>query len=83
MKVPCLRVLKRWEMIHMTNHIYQDHLEQVQELLTREPFPLPTLEIVAAGGRLVGLDGLLAMRYEDLKLTGYQSHGKIAAAVAV
>jgi thymidylate synthase len=29
------------------------------------------------------LDGLLAMSYENLKLVGYQSHGKIAAAVAV
>ncbi len=33
--------------------------------------------------RLRGLDGLLAMRYDNLKLIGYQSHGKIAAAVAV
>ena len=64
-------------------HIYQNHLEQVQELLTREPFPLPKLEIVVEGEQLRGLDGLLAMRYENLKLRGYQSHGKIAAAVAV
>ncbi len=64
-------------------HIYQNHLEQVQELLTREPFPLPKLEIEAGSEPLRGLEGLLAMRYENLKLTGYQSHGKIAAAVAV
>jgi thymidylate synthase len=62
-------------------HIYQNHLEQVQELLTREPFPLPQLEIRDDSKR--GLEGLLAIRYEDFKLTGYQSHGKIAAAVAV
>jgi thymidylate synthase len=67
----------------MTNHIYQNHLEQVEELLSREPFPLPRLEIISEGERLRGLDSLLAMRYEDLKLTAYQSHGKIAAAVAV
>jgi len=30
-----------------------------------------------------GLDGLLTMRYENLKLMGYQSHGKIAATIAV
>lgn len=64
-------------------HIYQNHLEQVEELLKREPFLLPTLEIQDAENRLRGLDGLLAMSYENLKLTGYQSHGKIAAAVAV
>ena len=64
-------------------HIYKNHVEQVQELLSREPFPLPRLEITEDSGPLVGLDGLLAMRYENLKLHGYQSHGKISAAVAV
>jgi len=64
-------------------HIYQNHREQVQELLSREPFPLPRLEIHDGEKPLRGLEGLLAIRYEDLKLVGYQSHGKIAAAVAV
>jgi thymidylate synthase len=64
-------------------HIYQNHLEQVEELLAREPFALPKLEILDEGSRLRGLEGLLAMRYDNLKLVGYQSHGKIAAAVAV
>ena len=64
-------------------HIYQNHREQVEELLSRQPFPLPTLEILDDGKRLRGLDGLLAMRYENLRLVNYQSHGKIAAPVAV
>jgi len=64
-------------------HIYQNHLEQVKELLAREPFALPRLEITDQSRRLRGLEGLLEMRYENLKLVGYQSHGKIAAAVAV
>jgi thymidylate synthase len=64
-------------------HIYKNHVEQVEELLAREPYPLPKLEIVDEGRRLRGLEGLLGMQYEDLKLVGYQSHGKIAAAVAV
>jgi thymidylate synthase len=65
-------------------HIYQNHLEQVEELLAREPFALPRLEITEEEARrLRGLEGLLEMRYENLKLVGYQSHGKIAAAVAV
>ncbi len=63
-------------------HIYRNHVEQVEQLLAREPFPLPRLEIESAQ-QLVGLDGLLAMRYENLNLKGYQSHGKIAAVVAV
>jgi thymidylate synthase len=32
---------------------------------------------------LRGLDGLLAIRYEDLQLVGYQAHAKIPAPVAV
>ncbi len=83
MKVTCLLVLKRREMIHMTNHIYKNHVEQVEELLSREPYQLPRLEIRDEASPLRGLEGLLEMRYENLKLAGYQSHGKIAAAVAV
>jgi thymidylate synthase len=64
-------------------HIYQNHREQVEELLAREPFPLPQLEIIDDARLLLGLQGLLDMRYFNLKLVGYQSHGKIAAAVAV
>jgi len=64
-------------------HIYQNHLDQVQELLAREPLPLPRLEITDDEKRLRGLDGLMAMTYDNLKLVGYQSHGKIAAPVAV
>jgi thymidylate synthase len=64
-------------------HIYQNHLAQVEELLAREPLPLPRLEIIEVDKPLRGLDGLLAMRYENLRLVGYQAHGKIAAPVAV
>ncbi|HKP46112.1 MAG TPA: thymidylate synthase [Pyrinomonadaceae bacterium] len=64
-------------------HIYQNHLEQVRTLLERNFYPLPTLEIADPGNELKGLDGLLAMRYQHLRLDNYQSHGKIAAAVAV
>ena len=64
-------------------HIYRNHLAQVEELLSREPLPLPRLEIKDEPARLRGLEGLLATRYEDLELVGYESHGKIAAAVAI
>lgn len=63
-------------------HIYSNHLDQVNELLSREPLPLPRLEFVNAAG-LKGLNGLLDFSYENLKLVGYESHGKIAAPVAV
>jgi thymidylate synthase len=64
-------------------HIYKNHLDQVETLLSRECYPLPKLEILDPENRLKGLEGLLAMSYEHLSLVGYQSHGKIAAAVAV
>lgn len=64
-------------------HIYQNHLQQVEELLSRKPLSLPRLEIVDPGNQLKGLAGLLAMTYENLKLVGYQHYGKIAAPVAV
>lgn len=63
-------------------HIYSNHLDQVNELLSREPFPLPTLEFVDADS-FKGLEGLLSFKYENLKLVNYQSHGKIEAPVAV
>jgi thymidylate synthase len=63
-------------------HIYSNHLDQVNELLSREPLPLPKLEMVNADN-LKGLDGLLNFRYQNLNLVDYRSHAKIAAPVAV
>jgi thymidylate synthase len=76
--------LEPGEFIHTFGdlHIYLNHLDQVNELLSREPLPLPTLEFVNAD-ELRGLEGLLSFSYENLKLAGYKSHGKIAAPVAV
>lgn len=64
-------------------HIYQNHVDQVNELLSREPLPLPQLDIRDDEQRLKGLAGLLSMRYEQVSLVGYESHAKIAAPVAV
>lgn len=64
-------------------HIYQNHLEQVNQLLSREPRPLPRLEIKDEANQLRGLEGLLGVRYQHLNLIGYDSHAKIAAQVAV
>jgi len=63
-------------------HIYSNHLEQVDELLSREPMTLPELQFVDADG-LKGLNGLLNFKFENLRLENYQSWGKIAAPVAV
>jgi thymidylate synthase len=44
---------------------------------------LPELRIEDPDKKLRGLQGLLDVKYEDLNLIGYKSHGKIAAPVAV
>ena len=64
-------------------HIYNNHVDQVNELLSREPLPLPELKINDPERNLRGLEGLLSVTYEHLELIGYKSHGKIAAPVAV
>src|SRR5262245_46879082 len=64
-------------------HIYKNHLEQVNELLSRDPLPLPRLEIKDDGHNLRGLSGLLRFGFQNLNLVGYESHAKIAAPVAV
>lgn len=63
-------------------HIYSNHLDQVNELLSREPRELPTLSINRSDD-LTGVDALLSFKYEDLELKGYTPCGKIAAPVAV
>jgi thymidylate synthase len=56
-------------------HIYLNHVEGVKVQLAREPFPLP---------RLVLADKpVLAQRFEDIALEGYQHHAFIKFPVAV
>jgi len=63
-------------------HIYSNHLDQVNELLSRQPLPLPQLEFVDAD-HLIGLNGLLNFKFENLKLDNYHPLSKIVAPVAV
>ena len=58
-------------------HLYDNHLEQATLQLTREPRPLPRLEINPA------VTNLLDFRYEDFQLVNYDPHPHIAAPVAV
>jgi thymidylate synthase len=70
--------LEPGEFVHTLGdaHLYLNHLDQAREQLTREPLPLPVLEIADR-------DDLFAFEYEDFKLRGYQAHDRIAAPIAV
>jgi thymidylate synthase len=58
-------------------HIYDNHLAQVQEQLTREPFPLPHLAITAQR------DSIFDYAFEDFEILDYEHHPAIRGAVAV
>ena len=58
-------------------HLYSNHLEQAREQLSREPYPLPRLEILRKP------DSIFDYRFEDFAVHGYQAHPHIKAPVAV
>ena len=58
-------------------HLYNNHLEQVDLQLSREPLPLPTMCLNPA------INDIFAFTFEDFTLENYQSHPHIKAAVAV
>ncbi|RZT10684.1 thymidylate synthase [Duganella sp. CF402] len=69
-------------------HIYENHMEMVQEQLKREPFPLPQLIIsdrvpsFAQTGKYEP-EWLEKIEPSDFALEGYQHHAPITAAMAV
>lgn len=58
-------------------HIYKDHIEQVKEQLSRDPLPLPKLNLNPS------IDRIDDFTMNDIELINYQSHGPIKAAMAV
>lgn len=52
-------------------HVYQNQMEMVEEILEREPRPLPTLRITK---ELTTFDDILSLQWEDIELTGYDPH---------
>ncbi len=58
-------------------HIYANHLEQVELQLSREPLPLPKLELNAS------IADINDFTFDDIKIVGYESHPAIKADVAV
>lgn len=71
--------LKAKELVISTGdtHIYNDHIDQVKEQLTREEYPLPTLWLNST------ITNIFQFSMNDIRLDNYQSHGPIKAKMAV
>ncbi len=71
--------LKAGDFVHTFGdaHIYLNHLEQVKLQLSREPRPLPRMEINPA------IDDIFNFTFDDFKLTGYDPHPHIKGVVSV
>lgn len=71
--------LKPGEFIHTLGdaHIYNNHIEQVQLQLSREPRKLPTMKINP------DVKNIFSFQFEDFTLEGYDPHPHIAGVVAV
>lgn len=57
-------------------HIYDNHVEQVETQLARDPYPYPAL-------RLAPRDSIFDYAYEDIEVLDYRHHPTIKAPIAV
>ncbi len=71
--------LKVGEFVHTLGdaHIYLNHLEQIDEQLSRTPYALPRLVMKR------NVKAIDEFRYEDFEIVNYQTHPHISAPVAV
>jgi thymidylate synthase len=58
-------------------HMYLNHMEQVNEQLSRTPYPLPTLQLNPK------ITSIFDFKYDDITIENYKHHPKISAPVAV
>src|SRR5690606_15574228 len=79
MMVAQVTSLQPGEFIHTFGdaHLYDNHIEQAELQLSRDPRPLPTMELNT------DVKSLYDFKYEDFELTNYNPHPRIAAPIAV
>ncbi len=61
----------------MDVHLYLNHIDQARTQISRDPLPMPTLEINPS------VESLFDYTIDDLSVVNYQSHAAIAGDVAV
>lgn len=71
--------LQPGEFVHTLGdaHLYNNHRDQADEQLGREPLPLPDIHLNP------DVNDLLAFAYDDIELRGYRHHPHIKAPIAV
>jgi thymidylate synthase len=79
MMVAHITDLKPGEFIHTLGdaHIYLNHIEQVKLQLTREPYPLPQVDINPS------VTDIFNFKYEDFTLVNYIAHPHIKGEISV
>ncbi|MGW8228351.1 MAG: thymidylate synthase [Gammaproteobacteria bacterium] len=71
--------LEAGEFIHTLGdaHLYSNHMEQVEQQLSRDTFPLPTMKLNP------DIKDIFAFTFDDFELLNYQCHPHIKAPVAI
>jgi len=71
--------LEAGEFVHTLGdaHLYSNHMEQVEEQLSRDTFPLPSMKLNPE------IKDIFAFTFDDFELVDYQCHPHIKAPVAI
>ncbi len=71
--------LKLGDLVHTLGdaHLYFNHMEQVDEQLSRQPLALPVMKINSE------VNSIFDFKYDDFELQNYESHPSIKAPIAV
>ena len=58
-------------------HLYNNHIEQAKEQLSRKPYDLPELKINKK------VSDIFSFKYEDIEIINYKAHPHIKGDIAI